>query len=283
MLEVADDLVALAALLSRLAGRGPVGLVPTMGALHAGHVALIGAAVAEGMGPVVSVFVNPLQFDDPGDLAAYPRRRDDDLALAEAAGALACFAPSVEAMYPRGRPQVTVDPGPLGGVLEGASRPGHLGGVGTVVAKLLAAVRPDRAYFGEKDYQQLVLVRRLVSDLSFPVVVVGVPTVREPDGLALSSRNDRLSPAERAAAPALHEALQAGRAELLEGGAPSAAASVMAARLAREGLVTPDYAVVRAAGDLAEVDDAGGPGELRLLVAAWVGSVRLLDNLGVRR
>lgn len=273
--------MALRAALARFAGRGPVGLVPTMGALHAGHAALLAAAVAEGTTPVVSVFVNPLQFDDPADLAAYPRRREDDLTLAERGGAGLCFAPSVEVMYPRGRPEATVDPGPLGRILEGASRPGHFVGVATVVTKLLAAVRPDRAYFGEKDYQQLVVVRRLVADLSFPVEVVGVPTVREPDGLALSSRNGRLSRLERAAAPALHEALLAGRRALLAGDAPSTAASAMADRLASEALVAPDYAVVRGADDLAEVDDTAVPARLRLLVAARVGSVRLLDNLGV--
>ena len=282
MLEVVEDAAALAGALARVGERGAVQLVPTMGALHAGHEALVGAAAAGGP-VVVSVFVNPLQFDDPADLAAYPRQLEADLERAEAAGAALCFAPSVEAMYPAGRPQVHVEPGPLGAVLEGASRPGHFAGVATVVTKLLAAVRPARALFGEKDYQQLVLVRRLVADLSFPVEVVGVPTVREADGLALSSRNGRLSPSERAAAPALYGALVAGRDVLVAGGAPSVAEAAMAARLAEEGQVETDYAVVRAAADLGEVPDQAVAGELRLLVAARVGSVRLLDNLGVAR
>lgn len=251
-----------------------------MGALHAGHEALVRAAVDGCATTVVSVFVNPLQFDDPADLAGYPRSLEDDLALVEGAGATLCFAPGVDAMYPSGRPQVTVDPGPLGDVLEGASRPGHFAGVATVVTKLLAAVGPDRAYFGEKDYQQLVVVRRLVADLSFPVEVVGVATVREPDGLALSSRNRRLTPEERRAAPALYAALVDGVAALRSGG-PAAAEQAMARRLAAEPLVAPDYAVVRAAGDLGEVDAVAPEGDLRLLVAARVGPVRLVDNRGL--
>ena len=254
-----------------------------MGALHEGHRALVAASAEACEVTVVSVFVNPLQFDDPADLAAYPRTLEADLHLAEGAGARLCFVPPVEELYPSGRPEVRVDPGPIGAVLEGASRPGHFAGVATVVAKLLALVRPDAAFFGEKDYQQLVLVRRLVADLSFPVEVVGVETVREGDGLALSSRNRRLSAAERAAAPALHEALVAGQAVLLGGGSPSSAASAMRALLEAAPLVETDYAVVRGADDLAEVGDGDRLDALRLLVAARVGPVRLLDNLGVRR
>lgn len=282
MLEVVEGRAELLATLRRRrAGGGRVGLVPTMGALHEGHRALVDASAAGCPTTVVSVFVNPLQFDDPADLAGYPRCLEEDLGLAEAWGASVCFAPGVEEMYPAGEPQVGVDPGLLGAELEGASRPGHFRGVATVVAKLLAASQPDRAFFGEKDYQQLVLVRRLVADLSFPVEVVGVATVRAPDGLAVSSRNRRLSDRERAAAPALHEALVAGRDALVGGATPSAAAAAVTARLAAAPLVVPDYAVVRAAADLAEVDDASPPPALRLLAAARVGPVRLLDNLGL--
>lgn len=282
MLQVFERRQGLAAALRQVRAEGErVGLVPTMGALHEGHRELVAASAATCGATVVSVFVNPLQFEDPADLEAYPRTLEDDLALAEAAGARLCFAPPVGEMYPAGRPAVTVDPGPIGVVLEGASRPGHFAGVATVVTKLLAAVQPDAAYFGEKDYQQLVLVRRLVADLSFPVEVVGVGTVREGDGLALSSRNRRLSAAERAAAPVLYEALEAGRDVLVGGGTTSAAASAMAGVLETAPLVVPDYAVVRDADDLSEVDDGAMPARLRLLVAARVGPVRLLDNLGV--
>lgn len=284
MLEVLERRQSLAAALQGVRARGErIGLVPTMGALHEGHRALLAASVETCGTTVVSVFVNPLQFEDRADLDAYPRTLEEDLGLAEAAGARLCFAPPVEEMYPSGRAEVHVDPGPIGLVLEGASRPGHFAGVATVVTKLLAAVQPDAAFFGEKDYQQLVLVRRLVADLSFPAEVVAVETVREDDGLALSSRNRRLSPAERAAAPALHAALVEGREVLLGGGSPSSAESAMAAALAEAPLVVPDYAVIRDATDLSEVDDEAPPAALRLLVAARVGPVRLLDNLGVRR
>ena len=256
-----------------------VGLVPTMGALHAGHGALLAEARAANDVVVCSLFVNPLQFGDPTDLAAYPRDLAGDLALLGDAGADLCFAPSVEEIYPDGAPETAVDPGPIAAILEGASRPGHFRAVATVVAKLLALCAPARAYFGEKDYQQLVVVRRLVRDLSFPVEVVGCPTVREADGLALSSRNRRLSATERAAAPVLFEALRVA-AGLLGAGERDRGAieAAMAAVVAREPLAALDYAVARDAPTLEarEVLD----GEIRLLVAARIGEVRLIDNLG---
>ncbi len=183
-------------------GVGTVALVPTMGALHRGHSALMDQARTRADRLVVSIFVNPLQFGPGEDLDRYPRTFEDDLLLCAEHGVDVVFAPSVDDVYPGGEPQVSVDPGPLGGVLEGAVRPGHFRGVLTVVMKLFGLVRPDIAVFGDKDYQQLVLIRRMVADLCLPVEVVGAETVREDDGLALSSRNRYLSPTERAAASA---------------------------------------------------------------------------------
>ncbi len=180
-----------------------VGLVPTMGAFHEGHLSLIRRARAERDHVVVSIFVNPLQFGDPADLTAYPRREQTDLEAAERESVDVVFAPSLDEMVPRDEHLVTVDPGPLGDRLEGDSRPGHFRGVLTIVAELFNAVGPCAAYFGEKDAQQLALVRRMVRDLSFPVEIVGCATEREPDGLAMSSRNERLSPEQREAAGCL--------------------------------------------------------------------------------
>jgi pantoate--beta-alanine ligase len=257
----------------RRAGR-VVGLVPTMGALHDGHASLVERAAAECDVVAVTVFVNPLQFGAGEDLDAYPRTLDADVKLAEQAGATMVFAPTVVEMYGEGTATTVAVASSMTGVLEGASRPGHFDGVTTVVAKLFAMAGRCRAYFGEKDYQQLAVVRRMAGDLSFPVEVVGCPTVRADDGLALSSRNAYLSAEERAAAPVLHRALRAGAEAVLAGGDGAAA---MAAVLATEPLVQPDYAVVVDAATLARP----GTGELRLLVAARLPSARLIDNLGV--
>lgn len=256
-----------------------VALVPTMGALHEGHLALIRAAKrVQGAVVVVSIFVNPLQFGDPQDLESYPRDEPADLAAAEREKVDAVFAPPVEEMYPKGKPEVTIDPGPLGDRLEGASRPGHFRGVATVVTKLFATVGPCRAYFGEKDAQQLALVRRMVRDLSLPIDVAPVPTVREPDGLALSSRNARLTPEQREAASCLFLALSEA-AELARGGERDAGAIVAA--MAREIGATPqariDYAAVVDEGTFEEVTVVERPA--RALVAARFGPVRLIDNL----
>ena len=262
------------------AGGATVGLVPTMGALHAGHLGLLRRSVAETDVAVVSVFVNPLQFGAGEDLAAYPGGLRSDAALCAAEGAAAVFAPTTAEMYPA-PPAVSLDFGGLSAVLEGVLRPGHLGGVGVVVAKLFAIIGACRAYFGEKDWQQLAVVRRLAADLSLPVDVVGCATVREADGLALSSRNAYLSPAERAAAPVLHRALCSG-AERIEAGERRAAAveAAMARVLATEPLLgRVDYATVAAADTLQPLDPLAG--ELRLLVAAHLGAARLIDNIGV--
>lgn len=218
LLDTADELHGLPRATSTAtdaAGRRAV--VMTMGALHEGHATLVRTA-REQVGPeghvVVTVFVNPLQFGANEDLDRYPRTLDADLALAEEAGADAVFAPAVDEVYPGGDPQVRISAGPMGERLEGATRPGHFDGMLTVVAKLLHLTRPDLAFFGQKDAQQLALIRRMVTDLNFPVEVVGVPTVREEDGLALSSRNRYLSPVERRVALALSRALFAGRDRL---------------------------------------------------------------------
>lgn len=260
---------------------GPVGFVPTMGALHEGHATLMREARARtGAGTVVaSVFVNPLQFGAGEDLDRYPRTLPDDLEVCGREGVDVVFAPSVEEVYPGwpAQPQVTVEPGPLATVLEGATRPGHFRGVLTVVAKLFGLVRPDLAVFGQKDYQQLVLVRRMVDDLCLGVDVVGAETVREPDGLALSSRNRYLDDSERTTALALSRALRRAQDEAVHG----AGAALAAARteLAAEPGVDLDYLVVTTPdlADLpADVPD-GTPG--RVLVAAKVGTTRLIDNL----
>jgi pantoate--beta-alanine ligase len=273
-LTVCQDPAALSALTHtvRRSGR-PVVLVPTMGALHAGHRALIQAARAvPGASTVVSIFVNPPQFDSRSDLDCYPRTLEADLAVCREEGVDLVFAPTVEAMYPPGS-ETIVAPGALGGELEGASRPGHFIGVLTVVAKLFGIVNPELAFFGEKDYQQLVLIRRMVTQLWMAVRVVGVPTVRDADGLALSSRNVRLDPAARTAAAALPAALTAGAAA----GTHGAGAALAAARevLAGQPAVTVDYLALRNL----QLGPAPQRGPARLLLAATVDGIRLIDNM----
>jgi pantoate--beta-alanine ligase len=258
--------------------RKPVGFVPTMGFFHQGHRSLMRRAREERGFVVVSIFVNPLQFGPGEDFEAYPRDPDRDLATAEAEGVDLVFAPEVDEVYPGGLPDVTVDPGPLGERLEGASRPGHFRGVATVVAKLFHLVGPSAAYFGEKDAQQLAVIRRMVRDLSFPVEAVGCPIVREPDGLALSSRNVYLSAEERAAATCLFRALQEGQASA---GAGEREAKAIRGRMEEvigaEPLADLDYAAVVDEDTFEEVDRLDRPA--RALVAARVGKPRLIDNL----
>jgi pantoate--beta-alanine ligase len=262
---------------ARSVGR-TVAFVPTMGAFHEGHASLMRRARDEADHVVVSIFVNPLQFGPGEDLSRYPRDEDRDLSIAEELGVDVVFAPSIEEMYPAGSPEVTVDPGPLGDRLEGAVRPGHFRGVVTVVAKLFEMVGPSTAYFGEKDAQQLALVRRMVRDLSFPIEVEGCPIVREPDGLAVSSRNAYLSPQQREAAGCLFLALSEA-AQLARAGERDGAALV--AVMAREIGATPeariDYATVVDDETFEEVSTIAGPA--RALVAARFGQTRLIDNL----
>ena len=259
----------------RGAGR-KVALVPTMGALHAGHLELIrharrapGAVVL-----AVSIFVNPLQFGPGEDLDRYPRTMDADLQKCRAEGVELVFAPTATTMYGEDA-QVTVHPGPLGDQLEGAVRPGHFAGVLTVVTKLFGIVRPQLAYFGEKDYQQLVLVRRMARELNLGVDVIGVPTVREPDGLALSSRNVYLDAEQRERATALSAALSAAR-HAASGGA-DAAMEAAEKVLAAEPELAVDYLALRDR----ELGPAPEAGPARLLVAARLGGTRLIDNIGL--
>ena len=249
---------------------GSLALVPTMGALHDGHAELIRLAGTLADAVAVSIFVNPLQFGPAEDLDRYPRTPERDVELLDRLGVRLVFAPGVAEMYPDGRPAVTVDPGPLGALLEGASRPGHFAGVLTVVTKLLGLVRPDVAVFGEKDYQQLALIRRTVADLELGVRIVGGPTVRDSDGLALSSRNRYLSAEQRQQALALPRSLRAGADE----GSNGAGAVLKAATEALRG-IDVDYLALRGV-DLGPAPDAG---PARLLVAARIGTTRLIDNV----
>ncbi|TMK66251.1 MAG: pantoate--beta-alanine ligase [Actinobacteria bacterium] len=262
---------------ARSAGR-TVGFVPTMGAFHDGHVSLMRRARDERDAVVVSIFVNPLQFGPGEDLSRYPRDEERDLSMAGELGVDVVFAPNIQEMYPAGEPAVSVDPGPLGDRLEGAVRPGHFRGVATVVAKLFEVVGPSTAYFGEKDAQQLAVIRHMVRDLSFPIDVVGCPTVRELDGLAMSSRNAYLSPVQREAAGCLFLALSEA-AEMARGGERDAARLVAA--MAREIGATPeariDYAAVVDEERFEEVGTISGPA--RALVAAKFGETHLIDNL----
>jgi pantoate--beta-alanine ligase len=258
-------------------GAGPVGFVPTMGALHAGHASLIARAREECGTVVVSIFVNPIQFDRPEDLERYPRSLEADAAVCRAHGVDVIFAPSVEEMYPTPL-ECHVDVGRLADHLCGRYRPGHFRGVATVVLKLFQIVQSDRAYFGEKDAQQLAIVRRLVQDFSVPIVIVGVPTVREADGLALSSRNQRLSAAERQLAPALYRALRRVQSDIASGvddvGELTQAA---ASEIPKDDRFRLEYLELVDPLDLQPVARIDGP-----VVAAgalWVGNTRLIDNV----
>jgi len=266
----------------RAAGR-TVGLVPTMGALHPGHASLVRRSAAECDVTVVTIFVNPLQFAVGEDLSRYPRDLAADLALAGDAGAALVFAPPLEEMFPGGRSATTVRVAGLSDGLEGASRPGHFEGVATVVARLFNLAGPSRAYFGEKDFQQLAVVRRMASDLGMPVEVVGCRTVREADGLAWSSRNGYLSAEERAAAPVLARALEAGAAAIGRDGQRHGGdvRRLMARVVAAEPLALLDYAEVVDADTLTALDVVAPGTEVRLVAAAWIGGTRLIDNLGV--
>jgi len=263
---------------ARAALTGPVVLVPTMGALHLGHERLLGAArtLAGPRGSViVSIFVNPLQFGPNEDLDRYPRTLDEDLAMCARAGVRLVFAPSVAEMYPGGKPEVTVDPGPMGQLFEGEFRPGFFGGVLTVVLKLLHLTRTAIAVFGQKDAQQLTLVRRMVTDLNLDAVIEPVPTARDADGLATSSRNRYLSAADRAVALTLPRALRAGQARAAQG----AAAVLAAARdvLSAEPALAVDYVAVVDPGTFGPA----GPGPALLVAAAKAGKTRLIDNVPV--
>lgn len=282
-MQVVDRTTELSLLLDQVRSRGQtVGLLPTMGALHDGHRELMRRAVADCDTVAVTIFVNPRQFGDRADLAHYPRSLQQDLQMCEQEGVSVVFAPPVEEMYPEtaGQRSTVVHAGSAAEGLEGAARPGHFDGVATVVAKLFAMAGRCRAYFGEKDFQQLVVVRQLASDLNFPVEVVACPTVRERDGLARSSRNARLSSKQRSAATVLHRALVAGQQAIVDGERdPRSVQEQMATVVGGEPLAALDYAAV------VDPDTLQTPATLtpsrpwRLLVAACVGPVHLIDNL----
>lgn len=264
----------------RGAGRR-IALVPTMGALHEAHLRLVDEARRHAEWVVVTVFVNPMQFGEGEDFDAYPRPLEQDCALLAARGADLVFAPSVAEVYPDGPALATrVEVAQLGGILCGQFRPTHFAGVATVVAKLFNLVQPDAAVFGEKDFQQLTVIRRMVRDLNFPVQVIGLPTVREPDGLAMSSRNAYLSASERAVAPELYRQLRV-LAAAAEAGASLPALEQAALAALREAGFCPDYVQVLRAADLAT--PGAGDGDLVVLAAAWLGKARLIDNLRFAR
>lgn len=267
------------ALAAEIPAQATVGFVPTMGALHEGHLALIRQAAAENDEVVVSIFVNPTQFNDPADLARYPRDLQRDVDLAGSAGAALVYAPEVQTIYPEGS-ATSVHVSGVTDLWEGESRPGHFDGVATVVSILLNQVRPTRSYFGEKDFQQLAMVTRMHRDLHLPGVIVPLPTVREPDGLAMSSRNVRLSREGRAIAPSLHEALVAMESAVSEGERSTMRLIIAGAvLLRRHPQISLDYLQI-VDGETLEPLDAVIPGA-RAIVAASIDGVRLIDNLAL--
>jgi pantoate--beta-alanine ligase len=255
----------------------PVGLVPTMGALHAGHGRLIEEARRASATVAVSIFVNPIQFNQAEDFERYPRPLDADLQFCAARGVDVVFAPPPEEMYPR--PQLAfVEVSRVTDHMEGAFRPGHFRGVATVVLKLLQIVQPERAWFGEKDAQQIAVVRRMVQDLNLPVEIVGVTTVREPDGLALSSRNQHLSPEERQVAPRLYQALRAAEARIAAGERSAEAVRQAALNvLSGDPRIRVEYIEIAGDAEMQPVARIAGP--VRIAAAVWVGCTRLIDNV----
>lgn len=257
----------------------PVAIVPTMGALHAGHEALVARARAENASVVASIFINPLQFGPGEDLSTYPRTLDDDTAMLERLKCDLLFAPSVDEMYPAGS-QTRVQPGQVAMHLEGASRPGHFAGVATVVLKLFSLVAPDRAYFGEKDAQQLAVVKRMATDLDLPVEIIASPTVRENDGLAISSRNRRLNETERRDAVGLSRALRF-IVEALERGATDLGA-VLRGATAELGALRKDYLEVVDPASFVPLETLPRGAHLLAVGAAYCGPIRLIDNMKLR-
>ena len=255
-----------------------VGVVPTMGALHDGHLSLVRAAKAECERVVVTIFVNPMQFNNPEDLKKYPRTLEADAALLVTVGVDVIFAPSPDEVYPEGF-ATTVTVTGVSQPLEGALRPGHFEGVATVVAKLFGMTMADRGYFGQKDWQQLQVVTRLVRDLNVPVWIVGCETIREDDGLAMSSRNARLDDAARAKAPVLYAAMTRAVADIRAGGSDRMAIREAAEAVRAAGFERVEYIELRDAGTLMPSDDPTRP--RRMLAAAWLGGVRLIDNIAV--
>lgn len=280
-MKICRDLPSLRAACAALRANGRrLGLVPTMGALHDGHLALLGAARAAGADAVAaSIFVNPLQFNANDDLARYPRDEEGDLAKLRAAGCDLVWLPPVEVMYPPGSASVIEVAGPSQG-FEGDARPGHFRGVATVCAKLFLQTGADIAAFGEKDWQQLQVVSRMARDLDIPVQIKPVPTIREADGLAMSSRNRFLQAAERATAPILYQVMQATAQAITAGGSVASLLAEGQAKLAKAGLL-PEYFALVAAETLQPLAAPDSSAPMRLLAAAKLGTVRLLDNMPV--
>jgi len=257
-----------------------IGFVPTMGNLHAGHLALLEEAARHCDRVVASIFVNPLQFNQPGDLAAYPRTPEADIAQLESIGVDLLFTPAETSLYPHGCEALTrVEVAGLSDILEGAARPGHFVGVATVVTKLFNCVQPDLAVFGEKDFQQLLIIRRLVADLNMPITLVGLPTVRDPDGLAMSSRNQHLSRDERDIAPELYRQLQGIREILLNGNSDYATLEQAAIERLQQLGFEPEYVAIRDADSLSDINNTTK--NRVILAAARLGHTRLIDNLRV--
>lgn len=255
-----------------------IGFVPTMGALHEGHITLIKTARQENDIVISSIFVNPVQFNNTDDLARYPRTLEEDSQQLEAAGCDVVFAPSVAEMYPES-PAIRLNFGELETVLEGAFRPGHFNGVGIVVSKLFNIVQPNRAYFGQKDLQQVAVIRRLIRDLSFPVELIRCPTVREVDGLAMSSRNRNLTPAEREQAPTLFKALTLACELLTEGHSPAQAKAAVTGIFNSNPNFRLEYVEIVNADTLQLANEVLAPGQTAICLAAHLGKVRLIDNL----
>ena len=280
MTEIFRDIASMRRAVAQWRAAGDkIALVPTMGALHAGHISLVEASRAHAARCIVSIFVNPTQFAPNEDFSAYPRTFGADRAKLEAAGAAGCFAPMASVIYPAGFSTKLIPGGPALAGLEDRFRPDHFAGVALVVAKLLNQAQADCAFFGEKDFQQLAVIRRMAADLDIATQIFGVPTLREADGLALSSRNIYLAPEERATAPLLAKALKEAAAEIRAGKKPAEAAAQAATKITAAGFVV-DYVEARHAGTLAAIDSMQ-EGPVRLLVAAKLGKTRLIDNLAV--
>lgn len=265
-------------LLAERAQGKSVGFVPTMGALHEGHLSLIEASNAQNDLTVCSIFVNPIQFNNPDDLARYPRTLEADCELLQTVGCDAVFAPSVQEMYPE-KPLLTFDFGDLERVMEGKFRPGHFNGVGVVVSKLFNVVQPDRTYFGQKDLQQVAVVRRMMIDLGFQIELHPRPTLREEDGLAMSSRNRNLTPDERALAPHIYAGLSAAKSQLSSGQTPAQVKGWMETHFAQQPAFHLEYFEIVNAFSLQDVTELQPQGQTALCIAAHLGKVRLIDNI----
>ncbi len=273
-----DTIASLRQHLAGLRANQSIGLVPTMGALHDGHLTLIQQARQQADVVVCSIFVNPVQFNNADDLARYPRTLDADCALLETVGCDIVFAPSADEMYPEA-PSLTLNFGALETVMEGAFRPGHFNGVGLVVAKLFNIVQPDKAFFGQKDLQQVAVIRSLIRNMSFPVELVRCPTVRETDGLAMSSRNRNLTPDEREQATTLFAALTLAHNRLVDGQTPAQTKAAVRDFMSTKPTFRLEYVEIANADTLMPADEVLAPGLTAICIAAHLGKVRLIDNL----